>query len=813
MAEKLSPCGMKVLQIYNISPKTIMEIDKITDDFIQSADRSEIFKAKNEIAEQLKLESDIKLNAAIDTISKVKSAINRIEHPSVATDPTQGLMSLLERTSSVVPGFGVSLEKIKESYGKIFRGKFATDLRKLNFESEFNSGAFDTAILDHMQFGKAYTGAMSDRVIAVAESLNTSYKMMLHEARSNGILTNEAKGYVGPIVHDRGLVGLTPANIWISDIANSLDLQKQFPLIPKVQIDQFTTMLRNGLDESSLKSDNSLLKIFKGSYDKIKGEEGSTYNFGYETIEQRRTAPRKFTAWKDGQSVQDYLNKYSKYKTLADRHAYYSGRMTSEIGKVAMFGPRPDSAIETILAATKTKLSDAGWALGDIKEAENNFKIQYDRLNGSALSEVSKLGEYYATVRKLSANAVLGKAGLTSAILDTLSMTIQKNTTWNDTLVPALFSSVFDRFGAIPSAIRDPFMEQKYLLQKNQLSASIQDIMEGAPSNKILNISNFISGVATFADFMNRNAHIAAMRSNLERLVRTDINKLHPRTQAILNKFNITQEHVDLLKNFHTKEMGMMEVNNATVNDIMRLRPELSTTQASNLLSDFKTKMNAFMIEETMDAAKRPDAWTYRKILRDSKEGTLEGETRRTLGQLKSTQIAAIRDFAPSNIRKVNYNMDQSLPITQYNTKNTYWYAGKFAASSLVAGMGLVYMNALLNRDDKKLQKFQKQDPSILVESAARGGLGFFLTDMLSQGDARARISGMAGPMASLIAGPMVDLFSEPFKEKHKPIKESIKLIRGITPASNHWLMKEFWDGIEHEFGEITSRKKNNLLE
>ncbi len=306
-------CILKLKQFYpTMSPDEVEFNTKYLKEVMEAnPDRATLMPILRDFANRQQMEYTVANVARLHTLGQHVLNIERLDNPSWRGDFTQAALSLFEETSSVVEGAGLSVEKSRQNKSIAYYEMTRSNIGKVGFDREFDSGAFDGAIADVIA-GKAHnlSGDVARKAEATAAALRTGYALMLRDLRAAGISVGESKNYDGPIVHDGSAINGRFFD-WAKAIDKATDLTKEFKEISAAQYADFKELINTG--KLTEESGNKLAQILRSTYDKISMEDsmlrGETSQLVADksSFAQRRARAKTFNNWRDGASKQEYL--------------------------------------------------------------------------------------------------------------------------------------------------------------------------------------------------------------------------------------------------------------------------------------------------------------------------------------------------------------------------------------------------------------------------------------------------------------------------------------------------------------------------
>jgi len=252
----------------------------------------------------------------------------------------------------------------------------------------------------------------------------------------------------------------------------------------------------------------------------------------------------------------------------------------------------------------------------------------------------------------------------------------------------------------------------------------------------------------------------------------------------------------------------MINVNRMNVHEFMDLSKQefKSMEEAEFQMVAFKEKINAWLLERVKKSAPIPGNRERRILYGDTVAGTLEGEFRRYFGQFKATTMKQMTDMTVGSMRTLNPNLDQ-VGFDQYKNKTSAYHVGKLAASLTMTGLTYNFFLALTRGDKETIYKFAEGDPTLLLDGAAKGGLGFILNDMIKMNDNYLyNLGQLASPSIAALVKHPTNLGKA---IRGKPEKAIVDEIRTNLPGANLiWLapFEEGFDDFAKEKARINSR-------
>lgn len=822
----LDPCEIKISQAYpDISLSTLRNLNK----FVRQASSSSVVRSElktkiKSFSEDIKWDLDRNLYAKLDTAAKMLINHDRMNNTKFYGDPLQAALSFYEETSSVVEGAGYNIPALQTLNQKKYMGKFLTDLRKINFEKQFISSSFDVAIRDELMFGNKYKGAFSDKVNQVVSILDSAYKKMNAEQNQSGNLVKPVKNYAGPLVHD-GKKIYGNFSKWATTLTNALNMQKQFSIATQADLVEFESLKSNDRLQEAFDTDskNQIVQILKSSYNSIVKDEISNTNLQPTTMSARRARARTFTEWKDAESYTKYLQEFSEYPSLYEQLMHYSNRAARDMAIANVIGSDFGAGHTFIETTMVDQLRQQGASSSEVeaarKELNTSFNLAVKPYLYGPPSKVNPLVKAFSTANKWSSLPLLGKSGATSAFLDPLAQANQRRILLGENVITSMFNATMEYMNAIPEAWRSDVLEQKYILDQHQLSSTFEEMMGLSSSGKYHAAATEFVAKVSLGNFANRVAHVAAAKQWYYELSKikniSDLKKTNPNLLANLNKFNITQTDIELVKKLKIESYGMLNINKLTGDELAIFDPSkanLTSEERDAFIMEFQQKMGLWALEQIKKGAPMPGVREKRILLGGTSALTAKGEFVRALATFKSMALKTGLDSSIGASRSINPQGFQVGGPDMYNWK-TISYMGNFAFNAFLAGMGLLATNALIEGlagNDKQIKRFEKKDPTLLSDAFIRGGGLYLMGDLVTMGkDPMWNVAGILGP-AFLSYGKHLQAG---YQLTHgKPGKALKTEAKNLIPAANHWLIGSFIEGFDRSLENHTSSSSETPL-
>ena len=758
-------------------------------------------------AKQRGIELGTKLLSELDTLGKYAMNMDRISNPKWNGDYTQAALSLYEESTSVVKGAGLNAEGATQVKQKAFWGAFNRDIEAIGFAKEFRSGAFDKEIRQVIFSGKQYEGPGAKEINQTASILRKYYSIMNKELNSAGLRVAYRANYDGPMVHDGSAI-YGKFTEWARSLDKNLDLHKEYPEIPTEEITAFQAMIKSGIDLPS-KPTNELHKVLNYSYKNITETESMLHDDMPLSIQrpvsiaERRSYAKTFTTWKSGEAIQDYLNEFGKYKTMAEQMQNYTRMAAKDIGLVSVFGATPSKGHAMIKTLVERKMRLEGKTEFDVKDMQKTLDIAYNNLVRPKVPPPTPVGGFLMNVRTLSAQAKLGTAGITSIIMDPNATIVQHRNIMQEGLISSIYNTA--KF-YIPSMYEAATkggnsLADAYLFSTHDIITSQEEyqMMNGGSklTNALRTSGEFISK-ASGAYYFNKVAAITNAKMYLTFLADAANGKnINPIMMADLQKFNITQHDINITAKLGLNtESGMRNIFRMDVNEYMQLNPDITDPiKAEHLLSSYKERMSEWLLHKIKGGAPIPGNRERRILLGDTIPGTIEGEARRYLMQFKATQTKVFLDTTIGATRRLTPDAMQG-GKADWTNKQSMYNLGTVAAAFTMAGASNMIINAVLTGDEKQLKRWEDKDPALLPEAFARGGAAGVLGDLLSWKSNKAELGAqiLMSPATSAVLTPFVA--AETATTGGKPAKAALDIGKAFIPGANLWFLKPFVQGM-----------------
>lgn len=733
MKEKDSPCIINLAAIYpNKSMTDLKELEEYVRKIqVANPSRADLrIKIKDYTNEKGKELKSKYLNI-LDTLGKGAINIDRMNNPRWIADPKQAALSFFEETSSVVGGAGINVERITQVKQKQFLGKFMSNLEKTGNRDIWEKSAFDREIREYIRDGKLSGSAKDKTVKLVGDLVKNQYLIMHKEVNAAGIALEYRKDYDGPVVHNK-LEIFGKFDKWVTKLTDSLDYAAEFPILSSADISEFELLKQSG--KITLTHKNPVIKILKGAYDNIvEGIENPLLSENkYISIAERRAKAKTFTKWKSGNTLQDYLTEFGKYKTLAEQYNYYAMSTARDVGLVSVLGASPTKGYAIIKAELTRALKVQGKTGFELDKELKDVDIAYRNLVENRAFNPNIIGKIFITQRHAAALAKLGWSGATSFFLDPQSMANQRRIMYNEGLIKSVLATYGHYAGAIKDAVLLKDVEERYLFNQYQLSSTFEELYEMAQGKNWMSLASEMVAKGSGSYFANKVSHIASAKMWLKFLADGHKGKkLSQTTLADLGKFGISLKDLDVVSKLDAGEYGMVNVNNLNAIEYADItKTDMGEEDLEISVIEFKQRINAWLLERIMKSAPIPGNRERRKLYGDTVAGTLEGEGRRYLGQFKSTALKQMTDMTVGGLRSKNPNADQT-GFKVYDKKTTAFYVGRMTSAFTLSGLIYMFLGAIIRRDEEAIQRFLDGDPSLIIEGFARGGGGFLLNDMV----------------------------------------------------------------------------------
>lgn len=808
-----TPCSINIANIYKETGKDMKSIQEMEEyvKMLQEAkpQRNELRGFIKQYAQDKGMELKSQYVNILDTLGKGVANVDRLNQ--FANDPKQGALSFFEETSSVVKGAGISVERVMQVKQKQFYGNAMDDMKKSGNYEAYTKGLFDKEVREYIRKGSLPEGQVAKPIKEIGDILKKHYSRMHKELNHAGLVVSARPDYDGPIVHgSTDIYG--KFSQWVAAITDSLDYAGEFPILSEKSIAEFELLKRSGnIEENSV---NHVVRIFKDAYDNItRSETGEVLSENkFMSISERRAKAKSFTKWKSGEAVQNYLNKFGKYKTLAEQFDYYSAQTARDVGLTSVLGASPSKGYEIIKQRTKELLTEKGIKGYALTKEMKDIDVAYRNLVESRAYNPNLIGKLFMTQRQLAAMAKLGWSGTTSFFLDPQSMSNQRRILLNEGLIKSTVASYGHYFASIKDAATLQDVETRYLFSQYQLGSTLEELQDMVKTKDWTAIASEMVSKSSGGYFSNKVSHIAGAKMWLKAISDGHLKgKLSKETLADLKKFNITTKDLDLVTRLDVKEYGMVNINNLNLNEFIDISSKdyADSDLAYSDMLDFKEKINGWLLERIRKSAPIPGARERRKLYGDTVAGTLEGEGRRYLGQFKSTALKQMTDMTIGAVRSINPEGPQT-GVSFGKLRPTSYYAGRLALGLTAAGMSYMYLGAMLRQDEKALKRFDEQDPILLIEAFARGGGGFILNDMVKMNSNYLyNLGQLASPAATALAKKPANIGKAIKGDASGAIVDEIKT---SVPGANLIWLTPFMEGFDDHASERARFNTKNLL-
>jgi len=824
-----SNCVVNLSEFYQGKSK---EEIKAFVDFMDSVrnnvtDRSKLMAHIRGFAAEMEFDLTTKAVAELDTIGKHVLAVDRMSDPKWGGDIKQAALSFYEETSSVVKGAGINSERMTQVKQKAYFGTFISNMQKIGFLDQLKSGQFDRDIRDVIRTGRQSQGlAASDKINQAASIIKTQYAMMNKEMRSAGLLVNYRQDYDGPVVHSGSQI-FGNFDKWVSALDDALDFRKEFPEVSDAELQEFNQLRANGrITEGST---NKVIQILKGSYDKITLQDSLLMDevprslSKPQSLANRRAAPKSFTTWKNGEAMTNYLTEFGKYKTLSEQMEYYSRMTARDVGLTSIFGGNPKKGHEMIVAHVKEELKSQGKVPQEISDIMREIDIAWGNLTVSKAPYSGAVGRFFMHFRQAAAMAKLGKAGMTSFFLDPIMTSKQRRDLYNETLVRSVYETYKQYIPAMKDAAIRADIEDAYLYNQYEAMSNFEELynLGGGMFRGDDKVSNALAlgsevvNKASLGYFFNKTSHITNARMYIKFLAdAVNSGKMTPQIQADLAKFDINKNDLDIVSKLglNTQE-GMRNIFRLTVEEYRSLSPSSfdSHLDAADSLAAFKERMNGWLLEKIKTGAPIPGNRERRIFMGDTVAGTRRGEVARYMYQFKSTSLKVLIDSTYGSVRRNNPNATQAgFDKASWNNYHTYSSMGTLATHMTLMGGALLLFNAMLNNDDETIERFSSGDPTLVLDSFARGGGGLILGDIVSFNanwlQNMAQFGSPAiGAMAKIPANARIAVTG-------KPIKAAVDTAKTVIPGANLWFLSPFYGAMDNYVEKSSSARSKSIL-
>lgn len=870
------PCELNIAAAYPDKDETQL---KYTYQYIKAlaqkniSNRGELRTAIKEFATARKLELKTKLLTDLDTIGKGVLNLDRLSNPKFKGDRLQGALSLFEQTSSVVENAGINVEAATHVFRKQFWSSFDADIQKTGFAKEFYSGKFDSEIRDVIRTGKPYEGAASKQVNAVAAIVKKSYASMNFELNSNGMRVTYRPDYDGPMVHDGSAINGKFVD-WAKALNKALNIDEEFKTIPDQDIQEFKELLRTGeiekrvdqygkakdaklqfdkdikkyqdaveinkklgikdsvplekpkLEATDYKS-NKVLESLMYTYEKITAEDAGHMDDTPRVLEKpvsianRRSYAKTFTTWRDGSAVQEYLDQFGKYKSVAEQMEYYTRTAARDSGIASVFGADYNKGVDLAKRATSALMKRDGALDSEINKAMIEIDRAKDMMAKPKTPEISTLGQSSIIFRKLTAQAHIGMIALTKLLMDPVAGALQNSQLLHENLVLGMFKNYGSVIGAMLDANRSDaeaaFLYSTYDLQSVMEEAYSRGGLHAADA--VLMKTGSVLQKLSGGEFIHKTFHVLNAKVYLKAL--SDMaagGEIGREMRADLNKFGITRSDLDIIRSLDLKKDGMRNVFRLNADDIMKIDSSITDREvAGNIAASLKERVNMWLLEKIKQGSSQAGNREKRILSQGTLEGTLSGEALRFLTQFKMTHTKMFLDATVGANRRLAPDGLQAGPGSAgMQNRSSLYNAGGMAALLTTMGAMNLLLNTFLSQDKKQMKRWEEGDPTLLLEAMARGGVGNMAGELLDiQGD-------KARAVTNLLGTPAIKGLVTPFTAIHNatidqnPAKAVLDVAKTFTPGANHFILKPFVQSMTDEaakMGKSSSRGNAGKLD
>ena len=826
----INNCLLNIKEYYkDKDPETLNAIASMMDAMVANGvDRVQTKKFIEKFAKENLEKTNAKMATILDTNAKHVYLANRLNDPAFAGDIKQAALSAFEQTSSQAKDAGINIENVTDTKRKVFMGTVATDLQKIGMLEAIKDGSLDDVIADVMFTGKAYNGPMADKVNAAAGIMKKMYKIMNRELNNSGLRVYYRDDYIGPVSHDGANIAGNFSK-WVSDITDALDYAEEFGFLKPDDIAEFESLKRMG--QITENSKNKVVQTFYASYKNIISEQPDSIKFyddleiketkkkqnssykealgkdkesRFLSISERRARAKSFTEWKSGADLMKYQRNWGVNKTLGEMFHSYANSASRDIGLATVLGGAPSKGYEMLRDLMRNKMGMLGQ---DSAQAVKDLEKAYYLATNPISAKVGGVGKVAMNFRQAAALAVLGRSGLTSFFLDPVASARQRRDLFNEGLVKSVWNTYSDYFPTLLDAEGRKQAGDMYLYMENEIHTIIEEL---AANGKYMNAASDMVAKYSLGRFFNRNAHITAAKQYLRFLHDADMNRVSEPMRADLEKFNITQADINIVKKLNVTKEGMRNINRITPDEFAELSG--ITDNADGALFDFQNKFNGWLNDKIKKGAPIPGRRERRYMYGNTTPGTREGELVRWFWQFKSTALKVTLDSSIGSARTRNPNMPQGGNIIPMLTnKNSMYYTGLFAAHMTTMGAGLILLNALSRGDEETLKRFEEGDPSLLLDAFSRGGGGMLLGDAINVNeDYKQNVVNLFSPAV----GALGKLGAMGANVAQGDIAKATKTgAKTFIPAANHMVLDPFWSAMGEYSKKRSSKTSINYLQ
>lgn len=733
--------------------------------------------------------------ANLNTYQTFLSNVDKLHDPRFFNDVGQAAVSLIEETSSMAKGAGLSLDRLRETHSKMYINGFLSVLRDNKLLPLLENKKFQRRIAKYMFTGEPINdGPLSEPLMVIGDVMSTMYDRILADINEAGLPVAKRKGYFGKVTHDGNKIHGDFTN-WVRALDKAYDLEKVYPTTSKMDLEA----IRNpNINDLSVLKDNKLIAQLKKDSDNITkknsfGLESEDNVFSsdgmwggtYDSLFDQNVSGRKFQI-RDVDALFDYLEKYGQTDTLSSMYESYANKAANHIALVKTFGAIPTVGMELLKKYIENMDIEPTAKKKALKEFERSFAIS----SGTVVTLDDAKAKIAIYIRRMSTLNYLGKAGITQ-LLDLAPTMVHYQNFSGETFASSMAKTAITYLSSVPEAMRGDVAKMSYLYADDYLTVMNQELALGMGKGKTAGfVARYADVISTLngSRVMNRLSYITNMKLYMRNLslLADGKHELSNVAKATLEKFDLTFDDVMT----YWKALDKYAKGNITR---WHMIPK-SEFIDKGLRDDFEIKTRERIIAMLLERAKKgspvPSTREARKLGEFLEQGSLVGEGVRAFTQFKKTALKITFDTTNGIVRENNPNAGKLTASSAYKI-------GAWAASATALGMLVNYLKDWTTIfDDNYMERYEDGlfTKENLINGFTKGGGGLIFGDYLySLGDTSKELfMALMTPQmqSSLSAVSMVDIpfeFASDGELSAGNKKDLDKFLKGTVPVPQNW--------------------------